>query len=60
MAVYWLGAGRFLVNTLQIHENLGEVRQADRLLRNMLRFAASDAAQPLAELRPTFHQSLKA
>jgi len=60
VAVYQLGAGRFIVNALRIRENLGKIPQADRLLLNMLRFSASSAAQPPAELPPAFHQSLKA
>jgi len=35
-AIYTRGRGRFLINTLLIRENLGQVPQAERLLRNML------------------------
>jgi hypothetical protein len=59
LAIYRLGAGRFIVNTLKIRENLGKVPQADRLLLNMLRFA-SGAAGPLVELPPSFDETLKA
>ena len=36
-----LGAGRFILNNLHIRENLGKVPAAGRLLRNLLRYAAS-------------------
>jgi hypothetical protein len=59
VAVYRLGAGRFVVNTLHIREHLGRQPVAERLLRNMLRFAAQDAAQPPAALPPDFAETLK-
>ena len=46
VGVYKLGAGRLVINTLLIRDHLGKVPQADRLLRNMLRFAASEANTP--------------
>ena len=60
VAIYKFGAGEFILNTLLIRENLGKVPQAERLLRNMLRFAARDIAQPPADLPPDFDQQLKA
>ena len=54
------GAGQFILNTLRIRDNLGTVPQAERLLRNMLRFAARDATQPLAGLPADFQEQLKA
>ncbi len=60
VAVYELGAGEFILNSLRIRENLGKVPQAERLLRNMLRFAARDAAKPLADLPADFDAQLKA
>ncbi len=39
VSVYKLGAGRIVLNTLRIRENLGTQPVAERLLRNMLRFA---------------------
>ncbi|MHB1035958.1 MAG: glycoside hydrolase family 2 protein [Pirellulales bacterium] len=60
VAVYPLGAGRFILNTLAVRENLGTSPPAERLLRNMLRFAAKDATKPLAELPADFGQQLKA
>jgi len=55
-----LGAGRFLLNTLNIRQNLSTHPAGERLLRNMLRYAARDVEQPLAELPPDWDQQLKA
>ncbi|UCH36643.1 MAG: glycoside hydrolase family 2 [Armatimonadota bacterium] len=60
VAVYELGAGRFVLNTLHIRENLGRHPAAERLLRNMLRYAARDAGKPPADLPPDFDAQLKA
>jgi hypothetical protein len=43
LAVYKLGAGHIILNTLLIRENLGTHPAADRLLLNLLRYAARDA-----------------
>ena len=59
-AVHNLGAGRFILNTLLVRENLGPNPVAERLLRNMLRYAARDAAQPLAPVPADFAEQLKA
>ncbi len=53
-----LGAGRFILNTLRIRDCLGQHPAAERLLRNMLRFAAQNGDQPLADLPPDFDQQL--
>jgi hypothetical protein len=60
VAVYGLGAGRFTINTLRIRENLGNDPVAERLLRNMLRYAARDADKPPADLPADFEAQLKA
>jgi len=60
VVVYNLGAGRFILNTLRIRENLGRHPAAERLLRNMLRYAARDVKKPLAALPPDFDKQLKA
>ena len=60
LGVYRLGAGRFVLNTLRIRENLGADPVAQRLLRNMLRYAAREAAAPVAELPTGFDGQLKA
>ncbi len=49
LAIYRLGAGRFVVNTLRIRENLGTHPVAERLLRNLLLYAATDTTRPLAQ-----------
>ena len=49
LAIYRLGAGRFVVNTLRVRENLGTHPVAERLLRNLLRYAATDTTGPLVE-----------
>ena len=43
LAVYESGAGRFIVNTLLIRENLGTHPAAERLLRNLLNYAAGES-----------------
>jgi hypothetical protein len=60
VAVCKLGAGEFILNTLLIREHLGKVPQAERLLRNMLRFAARDIVKPPAELPADFDEQLRA
>jgi len=60
VAVHELGAGRFILNTLRIRENLGRHPAAEHLLRNMLRYAARDAKTPPASLPAEFEAQLKA
>ncbi len=59
VAVYRLGAGRFIVNNLLVRDNLGKVPVAERLLRNMLNFAARAAQGPPADLPTDFDAQLK-
>lgn len=59
MAVCELGAGRFILHTLKIAPNLGAHPAADRLLRNMINYAARDSEKPLADLPPDFDKQLK-
>ncbi len=40
LAVYESGAGRYILNTLLIRDNLGSHPVAERLLRNLLNYAA--------------------
>lgn len=54
------GAGRFIVNTLRIRENLGTDPAAERLLRNMLNYATPDLIQSPIALPAEFDQPLKA
>ena len=60
ISVHDLGAGRFILNGLQIRENLGKVPAAERLLRNMLNYAARDIGQPLVDLPDDFDTQLRA
>jgi hypothetical protein len=60
LSVHELGAGRFVLNTLHIRENLGSHLGADRLLLNLLRYAAPDQEQPLVALPPDFDARLRA
>jgi hypothetical protein len=59
VAVCDLGAGRFILNTLRIRENLGKNPAAERLLRNMLRYAATGTDKPPARLPDDFDTMLK-
>lgn len=59
VGVWNFGAGRFIVNTLRIRENLGSNPAAERLLRNMLTYAARGTDQPAAALPADFQQQLK-
>lgn len=51
LAVYESGAGRFVLSTLLIRENLGTHPAAERLLRNLLNYGSveANAASPLSE-----------
>jgi hypothetical protein len=60
MSVYTLGAGRFVLNTLNIRNQLTTHPAAGHLLLNLLRYAARDAAKPPAPLPPDFDQQLDA
>jgi hypothetical protein len=60
MTVHTLCAGRFILNTLQIREGLGKTPAADRLLRNLLNFAARDVGKPEADLPSDFDAQLRA
>ena len=46
LAVYESGAGRLILNTLLIRENLGSHPAAERLLCNLLNHAASESPSP--------------
>ena len=58
-SVHAMGAGRFILNTLLIRETLGQNPVADRLLVNMLRYAARNVAKPPVELPADFEGQLK-
>ncbi len=60
ISVYSLASGRFILNTFRIRQNLGKDPVAERMLRNMLRYAAHDTTQPPADLPGDFEEQLKA
>lgn len=55
---YPFGAGRFIVNALRVLENLNAHPAADRLLLNMINYAAGFADKPVAELPEDFEAQL--
>lgn len=58
VGVWNFGEGRFIVNTLNITNNLGTDPAADRLFSNMLRFASKGIFKPLAGIPLNFNQQL--
>jgi hypothetical protein len=60
VSVHDWGAGRLVLNTLRIRENLSGNPAAERLLRNMLRYAARDIAKPVVSLPANFDRQLEA
>ena len=60
VSVNSFGAGNFILNTLLIRDNLGTHPAAERLLRNMLRFAAHNLNKPVEKLPADFESKLKA
>jgi hypothetical protein len=52
LSVEKFGAGQCILNTLLIRENLGKNPAAERLLRNLLRYAARGLEKPLAVSSP--------
>jgi len=58
VAEYRLGAGRFVVSTLQILENLGSDPVAERLLANTLVWASEGASEASAPLPEGFEELL--
>ena len=60
LSVYNLGAGRFILNSLRVRQELGRDPTAERLLRNMLRYAARDAGKPVAQPKGAYGALLNA
>ena len=60
VAVYDLGAGKFTLNSLRIHDNLGTDPVAERLLRNMLNHAGRCLNQQPTPLPTDFDAQLRA
>ncbi|MBI2929318.1 MAG: glycoside hydrolase family 2 [Verrucomicrobia bacterium] len=59
LSVHGFGAGRFLLNTLRLRENLSKDPAADRLLVNLLQYAAPGQPKSLADLPADFEAQLK-
>ena len=59
LAVYRLGAGRIILNSLRIRQALGSDPVAERLLRNMLHYAAEELDKPPVKLPANFEEQLK-
>jgi hypothetical protein len=60
VSVYSFGSGTFILNTLLIRNNLGTHPAAERLLRNLLNYAARDQEKSLEKLPVDFDTKLKA
>jgi hypothetical protein len=60
VGVFRLGEGRFIANALTIRGNLGRDPVAERLLRNMLNYAAQGVDKSMADLPANFQEQLKA
>lgn len=54
VAEYPFGAGRIIVNSLKLRDNIDKVPAADRLLANLINHAARDMHQPVSDLPPDF------
>ena len=59
LASYPLVAGRFLVNTFDVIENVGSHPAADRMLLNMVRYAQDRSRQRPAPLPRNFEKTLR-
>ncbi len=59
VGIHKFGAGRFIANALNIRGNLGRDPVAERLLRNILNYAAGDLGKPPADLPADFDKQLK-
>ncbi|ULQ51963.1 glycoside hydrolase family 2 protein [Flavihumibacter fluvii] len=59
LGAWKFGHGRFIVNTLNITENLGLDPAADLLFSNILRFATLDMLKPVEPLPPNMTETLK-
>jgi hypothetical protein len=59
LSVYRFGAGRIILNTFNVLDNVDKHPAADRLLMNLIRYAARTATGPLAPLPADFDATLK-
>ncbi len=60
LASYRFGEGHFILNTFRVLENLDVNPAADRLLLNLISFAAGLVRAPLAQLPSDFDSHLRA
>jgi hypothetical protein len=59
LGIWNAGAGKFIVNTLHIIENLDRDPAADRLLINIIKFGLGDNDKPLEKLPPDYDRILR-
>jgi len=59
LSVYNLGSGRFILNALRVRQELGQDPTAERLLRNMLRYAAKDLDKPMVPIQGGSNELIK-
>ncbi len=59
LSVYNFGTGRFILNSLRVRQELGRDPTAERLLRNMLRYAARDAGKLTVKAQDGYGELLK-
>ena len=59
LSIYQFGLGNFVLNTLLIRDNLDTHPAAERLLRNLLNYAARNQKKPLTEHPEDFETKLK-
>jgi hypothetical protein len=55
-----LAAGSLILNSLNLRDNIGKNPAADRLLLNLLNYAAKDANKPISDLPADFDGQLRA
>jgi hypothetical protein len=53
------GAGRVVLNSLNLVDNIGKVPAADRLLLNLIIYAARGADKPISDLPADFNDQLR-
>ena len=60
LVIYRFGAGKIIISTLRLLENLGRHPAADQIVINLLAYAYSDAGKPLSLLPTDFPAQLEA
>ncbi len=60
VALHPLAAGSFILNSLNLRENIGKSPAAGQLLLNLLAYAAKDIPRPVADLPSDFNSRLRA